>query len=120
MSLEFSEEAGGRILLIKASEKLTKADYQHFVPETEQLIRRHGKIRILFEMDDFHGWEAAGLWQEIMFDLKHLKDIERLAMVGEKAWEHAMAAFCRPFTSAKIRYFDRSEAAEARDWIEAL
>ncbi len=29
-----------------------------------------------------------------------------------------MAAFCKPFTTATIRYFDHSKAAEARAWLE--
>jgi hypothetical protein len=33
--------------------------------------------------------------------------------------KHGMAVFCRPFTTAKIRYFDRSQADEAETWIEA-
>ncbi len=49
--------------------------------------------------------------------MKHFKDIERIAMVGDKKWEQWMAAFCRPFTSAKIRYFDQSEADSAHQWI---
>ena len=118
MSLEFHEEADGKILNVKVSGKLAKADYEGFVPETERLIQKHGKIRILLEMHDFHGWQAGALWEDIKFDVKHFKDIERLAMVGEKAWEHGMAVFCKPFTTAKIRYFDRAQAAEARTWIE--
>jgi len=27
-----------------------------------------------------------------------------------------MAAFCKPFTTAKVRYLDHIRAAEARDW----
>ena len=46
------------------------------------------------------------------------RDIDRLAMVGDKAWEKGMAAFCKPFTSAKIRYFDMSDAAAAEAWIQ--
>jgi hypothetical protein len=119
MAVEFHEEANGRILNVKASGKLDKGDYERFVPEAERLIRKCGKIRIVFEMHDFHGWERGALWEDIKFDLRHFKDIERLAMVGEKAWEHGMAVFCKPFTTAKIRYFDRSQAAEARAWVEA-
>ena len=54
----------------------------------------------------------------IKFDLKHFSDIERLALVGEKRWEKGMSVFCRPFTTAKIRYFDRPAVAEARAWLE--
>jgi hypothetical protein len=38
-------------------------------------------------------------------------------MVGEKKWQHGMATFCKPFTTATIRYFDRANAAEARKWL---
>lgn len=117
MAIELREDADGRVLNVKASGKLAKVDYEHWLPEMERLIQKHGKVRVLFEMHDFHGWEAGALWQDVKFELKHFRDIERLAMVGEKAWEHGMAVFCKPFTTAKIRYFDRNQAAEARSWI---
>jgi hypothetical protein len=119
MALKFQEQAHGKIVVVQASEKLTKTDYEQFVPETERLIKKFGKIRFLFEMHDFHGWEAGAVWEDIKFDLKHFKDIEKLAVVGEKAWEHGMATFCWPFTTAAIKYFDRGQAAEARAWIES-
>jgi hypothetical protein len=60
-----------------------KEDYEHFVPEFERLVRQHGKLRVLFDMTGFHGWEASALWEDIKFDSKHFADIERLAMVGK-------------------------------------
>ena len=47
-------------------------------------------------------------------------DIERIAMVGETAWQHWMATFCKPFTTAKVRYFDRTETPTAREWLQAV
>jgi hypothetical protein len=29
-----------------------------------------------------------------------------------------MSVFCRPFTTAQVRYFDRAAADEARQWLE--
>jgi hypothetical protein len=29
-----------------------------------------------------------------------------------------MALFCKPFSTAKIKYFDQQDAAAARSWIE--
>ncbi len=118
MPLEFNELAEGKILVVEATGKISKADYAEFVPETERLIKEFGKIRVLFEMHDFHGWEMAGVWEDTKFDLKHFRDIERLGIVGEKAWEHGMAVFCRPFTTAKLQYFDSSKAEDAMNWIE--
>jgi hypothetical protein len=119
MSVELSveEKAGHKTLIVRVSGKLSKGDYEHFVPGLERLIKEQGKVRVLFEMHDFHGWEAGALWEDIKFDVKHFADIGRLAMVGEKKWEEWMARFCQPFTSAEIRYFDQSQADAAREWI---
>lgn len=48
--------------------------------------------------------------------MKHMSDIERIAMVGEKRWQHGMAIFCKSFIKAEVRYFDHA-AAEARTWL---
>ena len=117
MSVEIHKEVYAKVLSVRVSGKLTKADYQHFVPEMEKLIIDHGKIRILFEMVDFHGWDAAALWEDMKLDFKHFKDIERLAMVGDKAWEEGMSFFCKPFTTAEVRYFGHHEMERARQWI---
>jgi len=108
----------GKLLEVSASGKLTKEFYESFVPAVEELITQHGKIRVLFQMHDFHGWTAGALWEDVKFDVKHWRDIERLAIVGEKKWQHGMAIFCKPFTAAKIRYFDHTEINEAREWLE--
>ena len=119
MATQLTEEDGGKVLEIAVSGKLTHADYEQFIPRFERLVREHGKIRVLFHMTDFHGWEAAALWDDIKFDVKHFSDIDRLAMVGDKGWERGMAAFCRPFTTADIRYFEQTQIDEARKWLTA-
>jgi hypothetical protein len=118
MPVEVHEKAEGRILEVPVTGKLSREDYERFVPEIEKLIRRHGKIRLMFWMHDFHGWDVAALWEDIKFDARHFNDIERLAMVGETKWQQRMAAFCRPFTTAEIRYFDTYQLDEARAWLQ--
>ena len=117
MAVEIHEEGEGKIFTIKLSGKLTKQDYEHFVPETERCIKQHGKLRMLVQMHDFHGWDMGALWEDIKFDVKHFRDIERLAFVGEKKWEAGMATFCKPFTHAKVRYFDVAQYDEAVTWL---
>jgi hypothetical protein len=117
MTIQLSEKTATKVLEVRVTGKLAKEDYERFIPEFEKLVREHGKIRVLFEMVDFHGWKAGALWQDIKFDAKHFSDIERLAMVGEKKWEKGMSVFCKPFTSAKVRYFDRSLIEDARAWL---
>ena len=108
----------GNVLHVRVTGKLTKEAYEIFAPAVDQQIRDQGKLRILFEMQDFHGWTAGALWEDMKFDLKHWKDIERLALVGDSKWEEGMALFCKPFTLARIKYFDHTQLAAARSWLE--
>ncbi|MBM4072540.1 MAG: STAS/SEC14 domain-containing protein [Planctomycetes bacterium] len=119
MAVELVDKLDGRIVEVRVSEKLTAADYEKLTPPVELLIRQHGKLRVLFDMRNFHGWEWSALWEDIKFSLRHFRDVERLAMVGEKKWQSGMSVFCKPFTSAEIRYFDRSDANQALPWLEA-
>ena len=118
MPVQLNEQNGGKVLVVHVSEKLVKADYEKFAPEFDRLVHQHGKLRLLFDMSNFHGWEASAAWEDFKFGVEHFADIERLAMVGDKKWQHDMAEFCKPFTKATVRYFDHSDADEARKWID--
>jgi hypothetical protein len=50
--------------------------------------------------------------------MHHFSHIERLAVVGEKKWQEGMVTFCKPFTKATVQYFDHTDAAEARKWLD--
>jgi len=116
-AIEIKREAGDNIIEARITGKLTAEDYENFVPEIESAIKDHGKVRILLELIDFHGWNAGALWEDTKFAVKHFNDIERLAIVGDRQWEKGMAAFCKPFTTAKVRYFDVTDLDKARQWI---
>jgi len=117
MSVELREEADGKVLILNLSGKLTKDDYAHFTPAVERAVNSHGKVRLLVRMHGFHGWTLGAVWEDLKFDLHHFSHIERLALVGDRKWEAGMAVFCKPFTTAKVQYFDESKAEEASTWI---
>lgn len=116
--VELLERAGGRIVEVRLSGKLVKEDYQRFLPDVERLIREHGRISLLVFLKDFHGWTASGLWADIRFAVGHYTDLRRIALIGETQWERGMAAVCKPFTAAQVRFFDFEHTDEARAWIE--
>jgi hypothetical protein len=117
MPIRINQENGTKICLVQVSGELVSADYEHLISEFGRLVKQHGKLRVLFDMSDFHGWDAGALWQEVKFDVKHFGDIERLACVGDQQWQHWITEFCKPFTQALIRYFDSANASAAREWL---
>ncbi|MEO8350095.1 MAG: STAS/SEC14 domain-containing protein [Chthoniobacteraceae bacterium] len=106
-----------RVLGFKLSGKLHDEDYQHFVPALEAAIQKHGKVRMLAHFEDFHGWDLHALWDDTKFSTKHCTDIEKLALVGDKSWEKWMAVVCKPFTMAKVEYFDVADIDRAWAWL---
>lgn len=117
MSISVSEVLGGKLVEIGVSGKLTKDDYTNFVPRIEALIQRHGKIDVILNMHDFHGWNPSALWEDLKFDARHFAHIGRLAIIGEKKWQEWMATICKPFTTADVKFFNQSETTEAHRWI---
>jgi hypothetical protein len=108
----------GKVLGFKMSGKLQDEDYKRFVPVIDAAVAKEGKVRLLAAFEDFHGWDLHALWDDIKFSTTHCLDIERIALVGDRTWEKWMAKVCKPFTMAKIRYFDIAEIDDAWKWLQ--
>jgi hypothetical protein len=117
--LKILQQKEGNLIATKATEKLTEVDYNKLLPLLNNKVQQYQKIRWYFEMEDFDGWELKAFWEEIKFDAKHLNDFGKVAMVGDKKWEEWMTDLMKPFTSAKVKFFDTSEKEEAKRWIKS-
>jgi hypothetical protein len=107
-----------KVLAFRLSGKLHDEDYKTFVPLIDAALAKQGKIRLLAQFHDFHGWDMHALWDDIKFATTHCTSMERIALVGERKWEEWMAKVCKPFTVATLRYFDVSDLAKAQAWLQ--
>lgn len=115
--IEKLDESSGNVIGFTMSGKLHDEDYKLFQPVLDDLIAAEGKVRILAHFHEFHGWDLHAVWDDTKLATKHCADIERVALVGDKKWEMWMAKICKPFTLAKVRYFDVSEIGAAWGWL---
>jgi hypothetical protein len=116
--IEQLSQSSAKVLAFKMSGKLHDEDYKKFVPLVDAALEKQGKVRLLAQFENFHGWDLHAMWDDIKFASTHCTKIERIALVGEKTWEKWMAKVCKPFTMAKIRYFDAAESDAARAWLD--
>ncbi|WP_207426094.1 STAS/SEC14 domain-containing protein [Pedobacter sp. SYSU D00535] len=105
-------------MAVMVTGKLQRADYDSLLPELEQKLQRYGKVNLYWEMKDFEGWDVSGAWQDLKLNVKHANDFRRVAMVGDKHWEQQLTSLMKPFSKAEIKFFDMSEAAEAKVWVQ--
>ncbi|EDY20156.1 UspA domain protein [Chthoniobacter flavus Ellin428] len=109
----------GRVLDVNLHGKLSRSDFDHIVPETERLIQKYGKIRILVILHDFDGWDLGATWEEIKWEAKHFNHVDRIAIVGDERWHKRMASLCGSFTTARVHYFALDALDAAYQWVDA-
>ena len=83
----------------------------------ESILTAEGKVRLFVQFEEFQGWDMHAAWDDFKFSLSHYSDFERIVMVGDRRWEKWLASVCKPFTKAKVKYFDRSEVDAAWRWL---
>ncbi len=116
--IEVLPQSSGKVFAMRLSGKVLHRDYQQFVPMLEQRIEEYGGIRCYIEMIEFHGIELRALWDEIKFDARHARQIERCCVVGDRAWEAWMTNLSRPiFSRAEIRFYGVAERDKAWEWL---
>jgi hypothetical protein len=115
--IETIETGSPKVVGFRLCGKLHDEDYKQFLPRMETILTAAGRVRLFIELENFHGWDLHAAWDDLMFNLKHYSDFERIAMVGDRRWEKWMANFCKPLTKAKVNYFDRSEVYAAWTWL---
>lgn len=93
-------------------------DYKKLVPMVDEAIARHGPTRLLVRLHDFDGWDARAAIDDLKFAVNHYRDIERIALVGEKNWHELLAMIAGPFTAARIRFFGPDELDVAWNWLD--
>lgn len=106
-----------KIVAFKLHGRLHDDDYRAFMPTIDAAVTTQGKVRLLAQFEDFHGWDLSAAWDDFKFGLKHYSDFERIAMIGDTRWEQFMAVMCKPFTRAKVRFFSPKETDVAWTWL---
>lgn len=115
--IELLQTDSPKTIGFKLSGKLHDEDYKTFVPAVEAAVSAEEKVRLFAQFEDFHGWDLHAAWDDFKFGVEHYSDVERIALVGDRKWEEWMAAFCKPFTRASVKYFDASEVEAAWEWL---
>lgn len=107
----------GKTVYLTAQGRLEAADYAKVTPELDKLTEEHAKLNLLFDMTEIHEVDPAAAWRDLKFDVQHLTDFGKVAIVGDSGWQEAVTKLGNPFTSAEVRYFKAAEKEAATAWV---
>ena len=111
-------EGQTNLLVVTIEGTLKKAEFDNLQTTAERLIKRAGKIKLLFLLHEFRGWERGQDWGDVSFQIAHEKDIEKIAIVGDPRWKELAFAFtAQPFRPQVVQYFDLSQLDRAQAWL---
>lgn len=99
---------------------LTKAEMDQASSAVVVEMKRIGKVRLLFVLIGFKGWEKNQAWNDLTFYVQHGDQIERIAIVGDEQWKSEALMFAAAdLRSAPVQFFPSRDMALARAWLSA-
>ena len=112
------ERVGSEFFLtLKASGKLTHADYEIITPMLDSALAAvdNPAIRALVDGTEMEGWDARAAWDDFRLGVKHRKEFKKIAIYGNKNWQDITARVGGWFLSGEVKYFEDYNAA--CDWL---
>ncbi len=121
MAIEVLPASEGKVLGVRARDKLTADDYEQiWIPLLEKLIEEHGGVRLLLFMGpDFEGWEIGAAWDDAKFGIRHGNKCEKIAVVGGPKWVEWGSRLAGHVLKGDVKTFPTEELPDAWAWIEA-
>ncbi len=117
--IEKMSESSGSVIGYRVSGHVTKEDYAVLTPEVQALVDKEGSIRLLLDLENFK-WEEVSAWgADLKFGQAYRHKIAKLAIVGDKKWQHLIANLADPFYAHESKFFHTDDRAAAWDWLRA-
>ena len=108
----------GNTIGFKVTGKFTGGEMKAFADRIDAVVAESGPVHLLVELEDFGGIELEVLWEKAKFAFAHLRDIERMAVVGDRAWEEWWVKIGGTLAPAETRYFDHDDIDAAWAWLK--
>ena len=106
--IETLQTGSPKVIGLRLYGKLHDEDYRTMEPAVEATMAAEGKVRLFAQFDkDFHGWDLHAAWDDFRFGMRHYRDFDRIAMVGDRRWEEWMATFVQAVYQGRGPVFRR-------------
>jgi len=114
--LGFDESAD--LVTVALLGKLEPSAYDDIDEELDGWLSKRDRMRLLLDLRRFDGWQGlAAIGQHLSLVSEYRKRPERVAVVGDAAWQRLAARIMKRFVNAEVRYFAADAFASAESWV---
>jgi len=113
-------DSEGDVISIRLLGKLEPSAYDGVSEEIDNLMSRFEHVRLMLDLREFDGWSGlAALGDHLTLVREHRRVPERIAVVGDKAWQNLAEKVMSRFVNARTQFFDADDFEGAKAWISA-
>jgi hypothetical protein len=108
------------VLGVEVSGDITRDDYaQILLPAIDRHREAHGKVRLLYILDDEHDFTAGALWEdEKLFD-RHPFSFAKIAIATNAKGIRGVVKAFGWMIPGDVKLFSRDDIDQARSWISS-
>lgn len=108
------------VVAIRAVGIITGEDYREtLLPLVEEKLKEHDMLKLLFVMgDEYATFDGDAAWEDTKFEMKHLRDFSRIAVVTDVNWVARTMKIFAPIMPYTLQVFPMAELEEAKSWIK--
>jgi hypothetical protein len=117
--LEIMQNMPDYVVAIRARGQISGKDYDDvLIPAVERALKRHGKIRVLYQLSrDFSGFTAEAMFDDAKFGIHHLTELEKIAVVTDAKWILRAVPVFSLFIPCPVRVFGNKDMSGAKAWL---
>lgn len=113
------EKSEPGILGIKIFGKPTEAEYERLSGLLQSYADTDGKVQLLISIDErLSTMDAYVFWKDFMQQLPALRDMDRLAVLGQQHWHTALERALNSQAAFQVRHFRVAEMEAAWQWLK--
>ena len=110
----------GDVISVRLLGKLEPSAYDGVSEEIDNLMSRLEHVRLMLDLREFDGWSGlAALVNHLSLVREHQSVPERIAVVGDKAWQNLAEKVMSRFVNARTQFFDAEDFEGGKAWISA-
>jgi len=100
------------ILGFHLSDTLTEDDHDELASALRDTLEEHTTARVVFKIDGVDGWEPEEKWEEFALDIRHVQDLDKVAVVGDEVWAPLLEKIELLFPTSQIQTYDAQDESE--------
>ena len=110
----------GDVVTARLLGKLDPGAYDGVNEEIDNVMSRAEHVRLLLDLREFDGWSGlSALADHLSLVREHYRVPERIAIVGDKAWQKMAGKIMARFVNAQTMFFDCGDYDGAVAWVAA-